>query len=194
MPILAVNVSANPDALSVAGRTELLMKVTNLGKSDAVINSIEMSPSWNVLKLGKKEGLMISPNRTVLQTIPVKVPKDTSSGIYNLVIKLATADRDFDSSVSLTVNRIESLPLSDNIPLSILVLIFSWVITYSLGAWIITQQFQRIHRNRIVECRIRFPKLGILYLLGPILNIQITLELVQYDFSGVAAILTIAVV
>lgn len=139
---LMINISANPDSVSIGELSKLLLIIANEGNSDVEIISVELSHPWSLTNLADMK-FVIEPNRTALKSIELKIPGNISSGTYNMALKLSTSLRDYDVHTQLSVKRIESLPLSDNIPLSILVLIFSGVITYSIGSYLISQKFER---------------------------------------------------
>jgi len=187
---LSVNITVNPDTLSVSGSGNLSIKIENSGNLNASVNSIQLSPPWNQTDFGRN--IPLNTNRTYFDLVPLKVPGGISSGKYNLNVKVSTLSRDYDASTVLTVNRIETLPLSDNIPLSILVLIFSGVLTYSVAAYIITHSFQRSYVEiGLWSAGLGFLNWGILSFLASILRVETTLELIQYDFYSVLSILLI---
>jgi hypothetical protein len=187
---LSISITINPDAISVGGSGNLILKMANSGNLNTIVKLVQLAPPWNQTNI--MQNIVLSPDRTTLQLIQVKVPENASSGAYNLVVKASTVSRDYDGFTVLNVKRIETLPLSDNIPLSILVLIFSGVITYSVAAYIITRNFQRSYVEiGLWSIGLGFLNWGFLYALESAFKGQTTLELIQYDLYSVASIILI---
>jgi hypothetical protein len=186
---IEINATLNPDSVSPGEKSSLVVSITNRGNSIVRINSIELSQSWNITSLNF---LDLFPNRTVLKSIDLKIPVNLSSGKYNLFTKISTEETDYTLSTALTVTRIVSLPLSENIPLSILVLLFSGIITYSVSSHIITGTFKRNYVEvGMWSAGLGFLNWGVLFILREVIKISTSLELIHYDFYAIVAIMSI---
>ena len=189
---VSINITLNPDVLSVGGSGKLFIKISNSGNLNASVNSMQLAPSWNQSNIN--QNFIVKPNRTFFESVALKIPDNITSGKYTLDFKASTSLKDYDANAVLNISRIETLPLSDNIPLSILVVIFSGVLTYSIAAYIITHSFQRSYIEiALWSAGLGFLNWGILSVFASQLRIRTTLELIQYDFYAVVMILIIGI-
>lgn len=104
----------------------LLLKYDTTNDTDALpitIYSIQIkNPSWATKEVLDRP-VQIEQNRIYDNNIPITVPENTNAGEYSFILFANTSTGDYVASTDLEELRIEDIPLTGNIPLSVLVLI-----------------------------------------------------------------------
>lgn len=77
------------------------------------------------------------------KNIQLKIPENISAGEYSVETLVNSSVGEYIARANLSVDRLEAIPFSGNVPLSILVLVFSGVITYVIINFILSRKFER---------------------------------------------------
>jgi hypothetical protein len=142
---LNLSMSINPDIINVGQKFDISIFIENSGPSEEQIDSLKLIPTWEVTRVGKdgeqtttsdgyiinqSEELFVKPNTTEVINGKITVPQDSLSGEYNIAVLMSSSLADKVISSSIVAKKFDSLPLSGNIPFSILFLVIAGGITY----------------------------------------------------------------
>lgn len=187
-PSLVVNIYLNPDTANIGQIVNLGVSMRNEAVS-TLVRSVELKvPQWN-LELGSLKPFELEPNKTFFKNFALTVPDTAIAGKYTIDVLVNTTGGDYEATSGLTVNRIESIPFSGNIPLSILVVIFSGIITYCVMIYIITQKVDRGY----VELSLFSVGFGLLnWSIAHSINIVKLMESIQFEPVNIAILFSIS--
>ncbi len=87
--------------------------------------------------------IQLSSHRILYRSIQIRVPENISAGTYSLQTLVNSSRGDYMTGSDVTVNRLQAIPFSGDIPLSVLVLVFSGAVTYIIIIYIISRKFER---------------------------------------------------
>ena len=134
----------NPITMEFGRNVSLDLYIKNTGNVSETIDSIDLVfPNiWEHSNISSST-IPLEPNKTILKNIEVMLPQNTASGKYEVGVLVTTPHEDYVAHTELNINRLESIPFSGNIPLSVLVLIVSGLITYFIIIYFITRKFKR---------------------------------------------------
>jgi hypothetical protein len=131
---------ANPDVVDAGKKVKFTMIIKSQNTS-TFINSAELITPWSNIRQTINQ--TIDPNRALVKEIEFKIPVNASNGKHFVNLLVTTQKSDFNSETEVTVKKIQSIPLSGDIPLSVLIIIFSGIITYLIPIFLLTQKFER---------------------------------------------------
>ena len=127
---LAVDVRANPDKANPGETVNLGITIENHGKKAVRLENVTLTfPSWRYNYLSSATG-NLAVNRTLIVLMGVTIDREAPGGNHNIVVLATSNATTISGKTVLAVNRIDNIPLSGNIPFSILVIVLSGSILY----------------------------------------------------------------
>jgi hypothetical protein len=193
--LLEVDSHFSPDTVGVGDKANLVLSIKNLGNTTTIQSISVRSLNWptNITSLEPDSFILnkssLGSNKSLLVNIEVHVGQTLSGGNYIIETVISTPFSDYVVPSKLTVNRIESIPFSGNIPLSILVLVFAGVITYGIMIYVITRKFDRSY----VEIGLFSVGFGILnWAIGYSMNLINIPERIYFEPLAIAILLAIS--
>jgi hypothetical protein len=139
---LNVSQSISPNNVVVGQNATLSITISNQANNTTTINSVySKSALFNLTVLDKPVNLIT--NRIFYISKETRVPQDISAGQYSIDTIVNSSKGDYIASTSLRVDRLESIPFSGNVPLSVLTLVYLGVITYTVASYRTTGKFER---------------------------------------------------
>ncbi|TLX84768.1 MAG: hypothetical protein E6L04_06345 [Thaumarchaeota archaeon] len=206
---LSLNFTTNPDAVNVGQKFDIYIFLRNSGPTEQKIDSINLIPPWVITRttqerqeinsfngtiVGNSDRLVIEPNTTEVISRKVTVPPDTLGGEYNIAVLMSSSLPDQVISTTISTMKFDSLPLTGNIPFSILFLVIAGAITY----FVFNVVGHRTVKGNYVEWVLSTTSIGfviwyVLYYLIPSSSIS-SLEILSDNVSSVIILLGSALV
>jgi hypothetical protein len=155
---MTLAVKINPEKPDVGESISVIISATNESALPTSINSAKIiSPQWQVSSQPTFP-VTIGSNETKAFALGLMVPREASGGTNNIVIQLETSAGAMVVSSSVDVQKLQVLPLSGDIPLSILAIVLSGLLSYVIIVYGFTKTFDRSY----LELGLASAALGIL--------------------------------
>ena len=204
MSKLSLNFTINPDVINVGQKFNIYIFIKNSGPTEQKIDSINLIPPWVITQttqegqeiissngtiVGNSDILVIEPSATEVISRKVTVPPDSLGGEYNIAVLMSSSLPDQVISTTISTMKFDSLPLSGNIPFSILFLVIAGAITY----FVFNVVGHRTVKGNYVEWVLSTTSIGfviwyVLYYLIPSSSIS-SLEILSDNVSSVIILL-----
>ena len=141
---LAADLKASPTEVNVGEVVTLGLSVKNEGNTTEITSVELISPRWPVTEKNTTNyPVVLGTEKVHFTTMEVTVPKDITQGAYNLAVIIRTPASDHIVQTSLTAKKIQSFPLSGDIPLSIIAIVIPGLVTYAVIVYLFTHKFER---------------------------------------------------
>jgi hypothetical protein len=141
---LEADLKASPTEVNVGEVITLGLALTNKGNTTEITSVELISPKWSVTEKNTTNyPVILNPEKIHFTTMEVTVPKDIAQGTYNLAVIIGTPTSDHIVQTSLAVKKIQSFPLSGDIPLSIIAIVTPGLVTYAVIVYLFTHKFER---------------------------------------------------
>jgi hypothetical protein len=137
---ISLQLRPNPDAIDAGKTIKFILSFSN-SENSSTINSARLITPWNNIDLKINE--TVDLNKVLFKETQFHVPSNASNGKYFFKVLLNTDRGDYSSDTEVNIKKIQSIPLSGDIPLSVLVIIFSGLITYVIPIFFLTHRLDR---------------------------------------------------
>jgi hypothetical protein len=138
---LSIDSKINPDKVNVGDDSVLTVSVKNEGNATVEVTSIEIEPQWKIEN--PNVGYSLEPNKVNATSIDIKPPEGTQPGNYWLTLIVKTNQSDYISNAQLSVNALQGIPFSGEIPLSVIAIFIPGILAYFIIVYNFTRKFDR---------------------------------------------------
>lgn len=133
----------NPNKVNVGDKFILSTSIKNDGNTTAHITSVDLTLPWEKKSIKMQHPDILKPNKIYQINTQLSIPVNISAGEYNLAILVIANSSDTISYTQMTVNSIQGIALSGEIPLSVIAIIVPGILTYFIIVYFLTQKFDR---------------------------------------------------
>jgi hypothetical protein len=139
---LNITQTLNPNSVTIGESSTLSLSINNKDKNAITIYSISIkNPPWLRDEI-LETPVGVGTNRIFYRDLQVNIPENVSAATYVVETLVNSSLAESIARTDLKIERLQSIPLSGDVPLSILVIVFSGAITYILIVYIIRRKFE----------------------------------------------------
>jgi hypothetical protein len=141
--LLNVSQTISPTNVVIGQSATLSVSINNKAKNVTTIYSADLVNQYWVKQKILEKPFSLKSNRILYKDVQIHVPGNITAGLYSIETLVNSSAGDYIARTNLKVDRLQAIPFSGDIPLSVLVLVFSGAITYVSISYIITRKFER---------------------------------------------------